>query len=206
MSREFKNHTSYPRPSLNLHTELIFLFLSRAHWYLAVICFPGLKGPIYEQNPLYQGPFPPPSSADLSSEENIPDHCRPLSPERDGLDSSSDDPVLGVPQAPLECRGDCDLTKENSAFTGRGETSNNPMTSQSRQTEPERQFTSEFILGLTILCSDRDKTDLFSVTFVLMSLFTFQTSCKKSVFITPQEKKMTPSASLMIRAPVTYVS
>lgn len=28
--------------------------LGRAHWYLAVICFPGLEGPCIEPNPLYQ--------------------------------------------------------------------------------------------------------------------------------------------------------
>nr|XP_040016639.1 sentrin-specific protease 6 isoform X3 [Gasterosteus aculeatus aculeatus] len=66
--------------------DFIFVPINEsAHWYLAVICFPGLKGPAYEQNPLYHGaalPTDPPLS-----EENLPEHCRPLSP-----DSSSEDP------------------------------------------------------------------------------------------------------------------
>lgn len=34
-----------------LHFSVHF---SRAHWYLAVICFPGLEGPCMEPNPHYQ--------------------------------------------------------------------------------------------------------------------------------------------------------
>lgn len=33
---------------------MLSLSPSRAHWYLAVICFPGLEGPKLEPNPLYQ--------------------------------------------------------------------------------------------------------------------------------------------------------
>ncbi|KAM8832149.1 sentrin-specific protease 6 isoform 2-T2 [Spinachia spinachia] len=64
--------------------DFIFVPINEsAHWYLAVICFPGLRGPAYEQNPLYHGAAPP---CDPPSEENLPEHCRPLSP-----DSSSED-------------------------------------------------------------------------------------------------------------------
>uniref|UniRef100_A0A671UQY6 SUMO specific peptidase 6 n=1 Tax=Sparus aurata TaxID=8175 RepID=A0A671UQY6_SPAAU len=77
--------------------DFIFVPINEsAHWYLAVICFPGLKGPVYEQNPLC--PFPASTSAADPPSENMPDHCRPLSPDRDGLDSSSDDPSPGVPE------------------------------------------------------------------------------------------------------------
>ncbi|XP_074541521.1 sentrin-specific protease 6 isoform X2 [Halichoeres trimaculatus] len=126
--------------------DFIFVPINEsAHWYLAVICFPGLKGPVYEQNPLFQGQFPPPSSSDTdpSPEEDIPYHCRPLSPERDGLESSTDDSQPSVLQASLEGQSDCDLTKENSAFTGRGESSNTPTASRNKQADSERQFTNE---------------------------------------------------------------
>lgn len=45
-----------PVPSGAPLSSLIMLSLSpsRAHWYLAVICFPGLEGPKLEPNPLYQ--------------------------------------------------------------------------------------------------------------------------------------------------------
>ncbi|KAJ8270822.1 hypothetical protein GJAV_G00119680 [Gymnothorax javanicus] len=37
--------------------DFIFVPINEsAHWYLAVICFPGLEGPLYEPNPLYQAP------------------------------------------------------------------------------------------------------------------------------------------------------
>ncbi|XP_029984460.1 sentrin-specific protease 6 isoform X2 [Sphaeramia orbicularis] len=81
--------------------DFIFVPINEsAHWYLAVICFPGLEGPVLEPNPLYQGPLPPSTDpADPSSEENIPDHCRPLSPDGDGLDGSSGQSSPGVPEA-----------------------------------------------------------------------------------------------------------
>ncbi|XP_034555316.1 sentrin-specific protease 6 isoform X2 [Notolabrus celidotus] len=121
--------------------DFIFVPINEsAHWYLAVICFPGLKGPVYEQNPLYKDQFSA-SSADAPSEENIPDHCRPLSPEGDGLDSSSDDPLPGVLQASSEGQVDGDLAKET--FTGRGESSNTPTASRNGQADTERQYTSE---------------------------------------------------------------
>lgn len=86
------------------------LVSSSAHWYLAVICFPGLEGPVYQQNPLYHDPFPASSSAsDARSEENIPDHCRPLSPDRDRLDSSSEQLSPGVPETSAEPNGEEEL-------------------------------------------------------------------------------------------------
>ncbi|KAG5857300.1 hypothetical protein ANANG_G00017990 [Anguilla anguilla] len=37
--------------------DFIFVPINEsAHWFLAVICFPGLDGPRFEPNPLYQGP------------------------------------------------------------------------------------------------------------------------------------------------------
>lgn len=107
--------------------------LVRAHWYLAVICFPGLKGPVYEQNPLYHSPF---TAAEPPSEENIPDHCRPLSPDRDGLDSSSEDPSPGVPEASAVGRANGDPARESAAFTepaGNG------------QPDAEQHYTSESV-------------------------------------------------------------
>lgn len=62
--------------------DFIFVPINEsAHWYLAVICFPGLEGPVLEKNPLY---------LEQPAEESIPEHCRPLSP--DGLDCSPEQP------------------------------------------------------------------------------------------------------------------
>uniref|UniRef100_A0A3Q3A5T2 Sentrin-specific protease 6 n=1 Tax=Kryptolebias marmoratus TaxID=37003 RepID=A0A3Q3A5T2_KRYMA len=68
--------------------DFIFVPINEsAHWYLAVICFPGLEGPVFEKNPLYLDPtLASGSTAEPQSEENIPEHCRPLSPDADGLD------------------------------------------------------------------------------------------------------------------------
>ncbi|XP_067427840.1 sentrin-specific protease 6 isoform X2 [Thunnus thynnus] len=124
--------------------DFIFVPINEsAHWYLAVICFPGLEGAVYEQNPLYHGPFPAPTpAADPPSEEDIPDHCRPLSPERDGLDNSSDHSSPGVPEASAEGQTEGD-PKENSAVTDRGqEASSTPAASGNGQADPEQQFTS----------------------------------------------------------------
>uniref|UniRef100_A0A3B3ZVW5 Ubiquitin-like protease family profile domain-containing protein n=3 Tax=Periophthalmus magnuspinnatus TaxID=409849 RepID=A0A3B3ZVW5_9GOBI len=58
--------------------DFIFVPINEsAHWYLAVICFPGLERPLLEPNPQFQGENP---SGDSQTEEPIPDHCRPLSP------------------------------------------------------------------------------------------------------------------------------
>ncbi|KAF3850328.1 hypothetical protein F7725_020047 [Dissostichus mawsoni] len=69
--------------------DFIFVPINEsAHWYLAVICFPGLNGPLFDQNPQ----SPAPSSA-LQSEESVPDSVSPdrpaplrtLPPERERL-------------------------------------------------------------------------------------------------------------------------
>lgn len=100
---------------------------------------------MYEQNPLYHGPFPAPASAaDPLSEENIPDHCRPLSPDRDGLDSSSEDPSPGAPETSTEGLTDGD----NAAFTEAGqEPSGAP--AGSGPPDAEQQYTSELIISLS---------------------------------------------------------
>ncbi|MED6233436.1 hypothetical protein ATANTOWER_011777, partial [Ataeniobius toweri] len=108
-----------------------------AHWYLAVICFPGLEGPVLENNPMYLN-LPPASSspAELQSEENIPDHCRPLSPDGDGLDCSSEEPSPNVPEESAEA--DCDPAHENCSFSEGGQ---EPL--GTGQAEPQRQYSSE---------------------------------------------------------------
>ncbi|XP_044025201.1 sentrin-specific protease 6 isoform X2 [Siniperca chuatsi] len=135
--------------------DFIFVPINEsAHWYLAVICFPGLKGLVYEQNPLYHGPFPASTSAaDPPSEENIPDHCCPLSP--DGLDSSSENPSPGVPEASAEGQTDGDPLKDNAAFTeGRQEPSSIPA---------EQQYTSG--LHRISVCYGSGKGDDDTFTF-----------------------------------------
>ncbi|XP_022625985.1 sentrin-specific protease 6 isoform X6 [Seriola dumerili] len=146
--------------------DFIFVPINEsAHWYLAVICFPGLEGPMYEHNPLYQGRFPAsPSAADPTSEENIPDHCRPLSPDKDGLDSSSEQPSPGVPEASGDGQPDGDLAKENSAFTdGVQEPSGPPTTSRNGQADTEQQYTSE--LHRISVCYSSRKGDDDTFTF-----------------------------------------
>ncbi|XP_028296460.1 sentrin-specific protease 6 [Gouania willdenowi] len=57
--------------------DFIFVPINEsAHWYLAVVCFPGLDAPLLVGPPL--------------PEDGLPDHCRPLSPDHDELESSSD--------------------------------------------------------------------------------------------------------------------
>ncbi|XP_035473130.2 sentrin-specific protease 6 [Scophthalmus maximus] len=126
--------------------DFIFVPINEsAHWYLAVICFPGLEGPVYEQNPLYRGP-----------EENVPDHCRPLSPDRDMPDgsSSSSSERTSHPEAFVGgVRPDgLDLAAENSAFRANGESSNG-----------EQQFTSE--LHRISVCYGSSKGDDDTFTF-----------------------------------------
>lgn len=107
--------------------------LIRAHWYLAVICFPGLEHPVFEKNPLCSSPVP-----DLSSEDSIPDHCRPLSPDRDRL-ASSEDPS---PTAQGACSDhpNGDTTKEDTVFPEGVQESPCAPTGQA---EMEPQYTSE---------------------------------------------------------------
>ncbi|XP_029318790.1 sentrin-specific protease 6 isoform X2 [Cottoperca gobio] len=112
--------------------DFIFVPINEsAHWYLAVICFPGLKGPLYEQNPLNHAACP---AAEPPSEENPPDHCRPLSPDRDGLDGSSVSPR--VPEASTKGQTEGPAAKESAASTEGG-----PEPSAPADAEP--QYTSE---------------------------------------------------------------
>uniref|UniRef100_A0A1A7X0Y2 Ubiquitin-like protease family profile domain-containing protein n=1 Tax=Iconisemion striatum TaxID=60296 RepID=A0A1A7X0Y2_9TELE len=111
--------------------DFIFVPINEsAHWYLAVICFPGLEGPVFEKNPLYHSPMsissPVPA---LQSEENIPEHCRPLSPDGDGLDGS-----WVTPSPTGSAEPECDPVSENSE--GLEPQVNN-------RAEPELQFSSE---------------------------------------------------------------
>ncbi|XP_051816759.1 sentrin-specific protease 6 isoform X2 [Acanthochromis polyacanthus] len=140
--------------------DFIFVPINEsAHWYLAVICFPGLEGPVFEQNPLYYSPLPASTSAaDLHSEENIPDHCRPLSPDRDGLDSSSEQPSPEAPEGSSEGQTDGDLAIENSAFA---EGSQEPPSNG--QGDPEQQYTSE--LHRISVCYSSGKGDDDTYTF-----------------------------------------
>ncbi|XP_034436488.1 sentrin-specific protease 6 isoform X3 [Hippoglossus hippoglossus] len=133
--------------------DFIFVPINEsAHWYLAVICFPGLEGPVYEQNPLYHGTAPASiSAADPTSVENIPDHCRPLSPDGDGLDSSSEQPSPGVPEASGDT--DSDLAKEPSSA---------PATSSSFQANGEQQYTSELHRISVCYGSNRGDEDAFT--------------------------------------------
>ncbi|XP_068198837.1 sentrin-specific protease 6 isoform X2 [Antennarius striatus] len=91
--------------------DFIFVPINEsAHWYLAVICFPGLKGTVYEQNLLFHT-----SPPEVPLDEGILDHCRPLSPDREGPDSSSEDP-----ERPAEGPADGDATKEYASFSEGG--------------------------------------------------------------------------------------
>lgn len=159
--------------------------MDRAHWYLAVICFPGLEGPVYEKNPLYLDPTLAPGPAvEPQSEENIPDHCRPLSPDLDGLDDLSDHP-----EEPAEA--DCDPRSENpeGAQEAGGQT----------RAEAEQQYSSE--CPQTVGGADVVWVVLCEAVCVVVCL---QASCTESVFVTAQEETTTPSPSLTTRAPVRY--
>lgn len=106
---------------------------------MAVICFPGLKGPVFEQNPLIPGPFPEPLT-----EEEIPEHCRPLSPDRDGLDSSSEDPSCDAAEGSTVGRTNGVPVREGVAYTEAGqEPCGAPVAPGNSQPEAEQQFTSE---------------------------------------------------------------
>ncbi|XP_065819764.1 sentrin-specific protease 6 isoform X3 [Labrus bergylta] len=147
--------------------DFIFVPINEsAHWYLAVICFPGLKSPAFEQNPLYHSRFPASTStSNPPSEEIIPDHCRPLSPDRDGVDSSSEDRLLpGFLQSP-EGQSDGDLANENSTLAGRQEPSNTVSAAGSRNgpTDAEQPYTSE--LHRISVCYGSGKRDDDTFTF-----------------------------------------
>ncbi|XP_031692870.1 sentrin-specific protease 6 isoform X1 [Oncorhynchus kisutch] len=62
--------------------DFIFVPINEsAHWYLAVICFPGMQDPQFEHDPLCQAPGL--SQTQSAPQGRSPDHCRPLSPESD---------------------------------------------------------------------------------------------------------------------------
>ncbi|XP_067339194.1 sentrin-specific protease 6 isoform X2 [Channa argus] len=142
--------------------DFIFVPINEsAHWYLAVICFPGLEFPAFEHNPLYHESFAA-SGSEPPSEETIPDHCRPLSPDGDGLDSSSDQLSPGVPEASAE--PDSDLAKDNFAFPEGGqEPSSTPAVSGNDQTDTELQYSSE--LHRISVCYSSGKGDDDTYTF-----------------------------------------
>ncbi|XP_030577481.1 sentrin-specific protease 6 isoform X2 [Archocentrus centrarchus] len=141
--------------------DFIFVPINEsAHWYLAVICFPGLEGPVFEQNPLYHGPF---STSAAESEESIPDHCRPLSPDRDGLDSSSEQlSPGGAPEESVDGLTDGELAAENSAFT-EGGLQEPSATPGNGQADSEQQYTSE--LHRISVCYGSGKGDDDTYTF-----------------------------------------
>lgn len=113
--------------------------LVRAHWYLAVICFPGLEQPLLEHNPLCSAPLPhrPPEDA-------VPDHCRPLSPDRDRVDTS-EDPPPSLPGDP----SDGDVTQEDASFPEGGQEPHYTSKSPSRRALSTGRTSSEdFLPGL----------------------------------------------------------
>ncbi|XP_067098217.1 sentrin-specific protease 6-like isoform X2 [Osmerus mordax] len=132
--------------------DFIFVPINEsAHWYLAVICFPGLQGPQYEPNPMYQGPAsaacstqaPGPAPCPTPGpglEDSFPDHCRPLSPERDDFLEPSDDPPAN--EALLEAHSNSNQPKGASASTEGGqEPPQTPGTRSNGQTEAQPQYT-----------------------------------------------------------------
>ncbi|XP_028252616.1 sentrin-specific protease 6 isoform X2 [Parambassis ranga] len=136
--------------------DFIFVPINEsAHWYLAIICFPGLDGPLLEQNPLFHSRSPVSApAAELQSEENIPDHCRPLSP--DGLDSPSEQLSPGGPEGSTECRTDTGTAAENCTEGGQELAGN-------CQAEPEQQHTGA--LQRIRLCYSSGKRDDDAYTF-----------------------------------------
>ncbi|XP_004561119.1 sentrin-specific protease 6 isoform X1 [Maylandia zebra] len=142
--------------------DFIFVPINEsAHWYLAVICFPGLDRPVLEQNPLYHSLFPATLTAE--SEENIPDHCRPLSPDRDGLDSSSEQlSPGGAPEGSLDDLTDGELATESPAFTEGGQQEPSAM-SGNGQVNGEQQYTSG--LHRISMCYGSGKMDDDPYTF-----------------------------------------
>lgn len=100
-------HCSFECLPLCLFVVLVFcLFVFiRAHWYLAVICFPGLDGPQHKPNPLYKPQSQSESQSSSSSKckrdpEQPSPHTEPISfsseeerVEGDGL-SGQESPIL----------------------------------------------------------------------------------------------------------------
>ncbi|XP_029965403.1 sentrin-specific protease 6 isoform X2 [Salarias fasciatus] len=143
--------------------DFIFVPINEsAHWYLAVICFPGLEGPVFEQNPLYHGAIPTPApSAELQSDEAIPEHCRPLSPDRDGLDSPTGPPSPEAPEGSSDTNASGDPPAEPPAFKDAG--AERSTTSGNAQPDSEQQYTSE--LQRISLCYGSNKEDDDTYTF-----------------------------------------
>lgn len=140
--------------------DFIFVPINEsAHWYLAVICFPGLEGPQYEQNPQYQGPAPTAGpTTDVQSEESIPDHCRPLSPDKDGLDSPTRQPSPGAPEGSLHTNANreppAQHPRSKDAAAERSTASGNI------QPDTEQQYTSE--LQRISLCYGKEEDDAYT--------------------------------------------
>uniref|UniRef100_A0A3Q3XIP0 Sentrin-specific protease 6 n=1 Tax=Mola mola TaxID=94237 RepID=A0A3Q3XIP0_MOLML len=92
--------------------DFIFVPINEsAHWYLAVICFPGLKGPVFEQNPLCPGPVGRRPGRDGASLHRI-SVCYGLGKEEDDTYTFSDDQS--------SCQDDCSedgmLADDTSSF------------------------------------------------------------------------------------------
>ncbi|KAM3861129.1 sentrin-specific protease 6 [Diretmus argenteus] len=120
--------------------DFIFVPINEsAHWYLAVICFPGLQGPEYEPNPLHPGPASAPAP---TSEETPLDHCSALSPDRDHAMGPSEHPFPGVPEASAEDPSTGDPTKDISAFANGGQEPRNTTVLVNGQVDPGPQYTS----------------------------------------------------------------
>uniref|UniRef100_A0AAX7SZ62 Sentrin-specific protease 6 n=1 Tax=Astatotilapia calliptera TaxID=8154 RepID=A0AAX7SZ62_ASTCA len=146
--------------------DFIFVPINEsAHWYLAVICFPGLDRPVLEQNPLYHSLFPATLTAE--SEENIPDHCRPLSPDRDGLDSSSEQlSPGGAPEGSLDDLTDGGLHRISMCY-GSGKMDDDPYTFSDDQSSCQDECSEDGTLAEDGLGSDAS------------SLTTKQSLCKQ---------------------------
>lgn len=102
-------------PMTMLTVRFVHFPLSRAHWYLAVICFPGLEGPCIEPNPQYQPQMQSQAQASSPSElgssvlseggmEEPSPHTEPISfnPEEVNTEADGEDVShLGMPSCPL---------------------------------------------------------------------------------------------------------
>lgn len=73
-----------------LLSSLFYLFCSSAHWFLAIICFPGLEKPV--ENPY----IPNPVSTPLVDSSSCP---TPPQPSEDGADEmeTEENEVLSLP-------------------------------------------------------------------------------------------------------------
>ncbi|XP_059896958.1 sentrin-specific protease 6 isoform X1 [Gadus macrocephalus] len=147
--------------------DFIFVPINEsAHWYLAVICFPGLQGPQFTPNPLYKAPptnhshstDPAPGPAPRPSEEGVPDHCRPItsddlsdSPPRPLSHSFHDNPTWASPP-------DGASTNQRAAFTNG--VLQPPLLGQ--EAEPEPHYNSELQRISVCYGPANAKDDVFS--------------------------------------------